>query len=217
MPRITYGILTIHRSHRVESPDVRRDVEAGRPNACTACHADKTALWAADRMREWWGSRYGRPSVRPDGAPLDIPEALASLHAGDPVMRAATVHALGQPGLAVLPRDRGFLLANTLVTLGDGYGAVRLIARRAAIELDRAVGARLAYELRAYDVQAPRERRDQALSGILLALEKNAQNVQARLPAPPASSFVSPEYRLDLERIRALLGLQAAQAISVGE
>jgi hypothetical protein len=106
------------------------------------------------------------------------------------------------------------LLANTLVTLGDGYGAVRLIARRAAIELDRAVGTRLAYDLRAFDVQAPRERRDQALAEILLALEKNAKG---RLPAPPAATFVSADYQLDLERIRALLGLQAASTISVGE
>lgn len=214
MPRITYGILTIHRSHRVESPDVRRDVEAGRPNACTACHADKTALWAADRMREWWGSRYGRPSVRPDRAPLDVPEALASLHAGDPVMRAVTVHAFGLPGLAVSPRDRGFLLANTLVALVDGYGAVRLIARRAAIELDRAADSRLAYELRAFDVQATREQRNEALKAIFRALEENAKG---RLPAPPDSSLVSAEYRLDLERIRDLVSLQTANAISVGE
>lgn len=214
MPRITYGILSIHRSHRVESPDVRRDVEAGRPNACTACHADRTALWAADRMREFWGSRYERPSARPDRAPLDVPEAIASLHAGDPVLRAVTASALGRADLAVPPRERGFLLANALVTFGDGYGAVRHLVRLSAIELDRTLQTRLAYGLRAYDTQASREKRDQALLELLTSLQTNAQG---RLPPPPAGVFVSNDYRLDLEQIRALLNLQAAQVISVGE
>ncbi len=88
MPRIVYGVLDIHRSHRVEVPDVARDVEGGRPDACTACHADRDAAWAADRMRDFWGARYRRPAARPDGVALEIPEALASLHAGDPVQRA---------------------------------------------------------------------------------------------------------------------------------
>jgi hypothetical protein len=52
MPRMVYGIVDIHRSHRIESPDVARDVEAGRPNACTSCHTGETALWAANAMRE---------------------------------------------------------------------------------------------------------------------------------------------------------------------
>ncbi|NOT31788.1 MAG: hypothetical protein HOP15_15185, partial [Planctomycetes bacterium] len=85
MPRIVYGILEIHRSHRIEVPDVKRDVEAGRPNACTNCHLEESALWAADAMRAWWGEAYERPRSRPDGAPLDLPEAALSLHAGDAV------------------------------------------------------------------------------------------------------------------------------------
>jgi predicted CXXCH cytochrome family protein len=214
MPRITYGILAIHRSHRVESPDVRRDVEAGRPNACTACHADKTALWAADRMKDFWGPRYERPAARADRAPLDVPEALASLHAGDPVLRAATVSAIGRADGAVPPRERGFLLANTLVTLGDGYGAVRHLARLSAIGLDRSLGLRLYPRLQAFDTQAPPEQRDQALTELFLGLQTNARG---RLPPPPDATFLSNDYQLDLERIRALLGLQTAQAISVGE
>jgi len=88
MPRMVYGVVDIHRSHRIEVPDARRDVEGGRPHACTQCHVDRDALWSADHMREWWGDRYERPRSRPDKAPLDVPEALASLHAGDAVQRA---------------------------------------------------------------------------------------------------------------------------------
>jgi predicted CXXCH cytochrome family protein len=214
MPRVTYGVLAIHRSHRVESPDVRRDVEAGRPNACTMCHADKTAFWAADRMRDFWGARYERPRSRPDRAPLDVPEALASLHAGDPVVRAVVVSALGRVDTAVSPRERGFMLANTLVCLGDGYGAVRHLARLSAIELDRALGTRLAAGLRAFDAQAPLEKRNQAELELLAGMSANAQG---KLGPPPQGAFVSDDYQVDLERVRALLGLQAAHVISVGE
>jgi hypothetical protein len=42
-------------------------------------------------------------------------------------------------------------------------------------------------------------------------------NAKGRLGPPPAGAFVSNDYKLDLEAIRALLGLQAAQVISVGE
>ena len=214
MPRVTFGVLAIHRSHRVESPDVRRDVEAGRPNACTTCHADKTALWAAERMRDFWGPRYQAPSARPDRAPLDVPEALASLHAGDPVARAVLVDALGRAESAVPPRERGFMLANALVALGDGYGAVRHIARLSAIELDRTLGTRLAYGLRSFDTQAAVDARNQVLTELLSGL---ATNAKGRLGPPPAGTFVSNDYQLDLERIRTLVELQAANVISVGE
>jgi hypothetical protein len=165
-------------------------------------------------MREFWGTRYERPTSRPDRAPLDVPEALASLHAGDPVLRAVMASALGRADGAVPPRERGFMLANILVTLGDDYGAVRHLARLSSIELDRALETRLAYGLRSFDTQAPGERREQLVLELLPALQTNAKG---RLAPPPAAAFLSNDYQLDLERIRALLGLQAAQVISVGE
>jgi predicted CXXCH cytochrome family protein len=215
MPRMVYGVLTIHRSHRVESPDVARDVEAGRPDACTACHLDRTAGWAAARMSEFWGPRFTAPHARPDGAPLDVPEALASLHAGDPLQRAVYVAALGRDDVAVAPRDRGFLLAHALVGLGDGYGAVRTLARRSALALDRTLGLGLGAALEAYDPEAPRARRDADLAALLAAFPAAA--ARARLPPPPPGSLVGDGYGLDLERVRALLGKQAGHAISIGE
>jgi hypothetical protein len=214
MPKVVYGVLEIHRSHRIESPDVARDVEAGRPDACTSCHADRDAAWAADRMRDLWGGRYRRPAARPDGGPLDAPEALAGLHAGDPLQRAVIVAALGGAELAVPPGGRGFALANVLVGLGDAYGAVRFLARRSALALDRSLGLGLASEIAAYDVQAGRDVRDPDLSALL---ERFAAAARERLPPPPAGAFVRSDYHLDLDRIRPLLGQQARHVISVGE
>jgi hypothetical protein len=125
-----------------------------------------------------------------------------------------TASAIGRTDGAVPPRERGFLLANIVATLGDDYGAVRHLARLSAIELDRVLETRLAYGLRSFDTQAPGEKREQALLELLPVLQTNANG---RLAPPPADAFVSNDYQLDLERIRALLGLQAAQVISVGE
>jgi predicted CXXCH cytochrome family protein len=214
MPRMVYGVLDIHRSHRIESPDVRRDVEASRPNACTACHYDRTALWAAERMRELWGARYEAPRQRLDGAPLDVPEALASLHAGDPVRRAVYVTALGLRDAAVANPLRGFAMAHALVGLGDPYGAVRLLARRSSLELDQTLGLGLGEALTAFDVQAAPERRVEQMRVLFELFERNAG---ARLDAPVRGVLVDGDYRLDRARVSALLRLQVHQAISIGE
>ncbi len=214
MPRMVYGVLTIHRSHRVESPDVRRDVEGGRPNACTACHLNRDALWAADRMRDFWGARYERPRSRPDTAPLDIPEALASLHAGDPVQRAVYMSQLGRADGAIAPGQRGFVLAHALVGLGDGYGAIRMLARQSALALNGQLGLALDAQLRAFDAQAARPARDRDLAAILRQFETSARD---HLPPPPTGTLLRSDYRLDIDRVRALLGLQASRAISIGE
>ena len=214
MPRIVYGVLDIHRSHRVEVPDVARDVEGGRPDACTACHADRNAAWAADRMRDFWGARFRRPAARPDGVALETPEALASLHAGDPVQRAVSMAAIGRPDSGVPAGARGFALANALVGLGDAYGAVRFLARRSAISLDRSLNLGIERDLAAYDVQAGRDVRDPALQALL---QRFAAAARDRLPPPPEACSSNRDWQLDLDRIRPLLGSQGQHVISVGE
>jgi len=210
MPRIVYGVLDIHRSHRVEVPDVARDVEASRPNACAVCHTDRDAAWVADRMRDFWGARYRRPE---GGAP-ETAEALASLHAGDPVQRAVYVAALGRADSGVPAGARGFALANAMVGLGDAYGAVRFLARRSALALDQSLKLGIGGDLAAYDVQAGRDVRDPALQALL---QRFAVAARERLAPPPAGLFVKPDWQLDLERIRPLLGSQSRHVISVGE
>jgi hypothetical protein len=40
MPRIVFGIRTIHRSHRIEIPRPAANANEGRPDACSLCHVD---------------------------------------------------------------------------------------------------------------------------------------------------------------------------------
>ncbi|MFI5309431.1 MAG: cytochrome c3 family protein, partial [Polyangiales bacterium] len=54
MPRIVYGLVGAHRSHRIDSPSVPEGADAnGRPNACILCHVDRSLGWVANRLRDW--------------------------------------------------------------------------------------------------------------------------------------------------------------------
>jgi predicted CXXCH cytochrome family protein len=214
MPRMVYGILEIHRSHRVESPDVRRDIEAGRPNACTLCHLDRSPNWAADRMREFWGPGYERPRSRPEGLSLEAPESLAALHAGDPVQRVVTAFHLGRASASLSVETRASLLGNLLVGLGDSYGSMRFTARRAALRLDVVLGLGLEPALSAFDVQGEPRRRNAELEQLLTQFATNARE---RLDSPPNTLLVGQDYRLQTQHIRSLLNRQALRQIQTGE
>jgi tetratricopeptide (TPR) repeat protein len=55
MPAKVYMRVDPRRDHsfRVPRPDL--SVRLGTPNACTGCHADQPAAWAADHVRAWYG------------------------------------------------------------------------------------------------------------------------------------------------------------------
>ena len=65
MPRIVYGVLDVHRSHRIEIPDPARAAAAGRPDACSGCHVGGSRR-AAGRARAPGGGpvRRGAASGR---------------------------------------------------------------------------------------------------------------------------------------------------------
>jgi predicted CXXCH cytochrome family protein len=127
MPRIVYGVLDVHRSHRIEVPDPAREAAARRPDACTGCHVDQTAAWAQAAAGRFWGvGRYPDSGRVPAGtAPTEAVRgagALARAIAADALARA--------PDAANGPtRNRRLgLLLDVMET--DRYPAVREIAWR---------------------------------------------------------------------------------------
>ena len=47
MPRISYGLVAVLHTHRIESPDPALSARYGRPDACTGCHVERTRAWAS--------------------------------------------------------------------------------------------------------------------------------------------------------------------------
>ncbi len=214
MPRMVYGVVEIHRSHRIENPDAKLDAESGRPNACTLCHLDKNPLWAAREMTRMWGREYAAPRMRLDKAPLELADSIASLLCGDAVQRAVYAKAMGRGDSAVASEDNAFLRAHLALTLGDGYPSIRWIAQRSLSALEREHPIGLDAALLKIDHMSGEDDRRSAVLGMLKLV---ALRSREKLKAPFAGSLLRDDFTLDLEAIIRLTNLQGERSISIGE
>ena len=55
MSDVNWRMLVRRRDHTFRPPNPEMTASFGVPNACTACHDDKTPEWASKQMDEWWG------------------------------------------------------------------------------------------------------------------------------------------------------------------
>jgi len=55
MPTTTYMVVDPRHDHSLRVPRPDLSVAWGTPNACSACHADRTPSWAAEQLRAWLG------------------------------------------------------------------------------------------------------------------------------------------------------------------
>ncbi|HEX9125024.1 MAG TPA: tetratricopeptide repeat protein, partial [Methylomirabilota bacterium] len=129
MPTKDYMIVDPRRDHTLRPPRPDLSVKIGTPNACTGCHRDRTAEWAAAAVAKWYGPTRskdadwalamaaGRAGAR-DGAPALIAVALdRQLPA---IVRAGALGLLRGYG----PQGTGAMAA----LVRDGDPAVRLAA-----------------------------------------------------------------------------------------
>jgi len=213
MPRIVYGLLDVRRSHRIESPDPKRDIEAGRPHACTLCHLDRDGGWAAEEMTRIFSRDYEPPTSRPDRAPLDMPEALASLLSGDVLQRAVAAKHFGAPEVPLEPREKAFLVAGLIATLGDGYPAIRHLARRSLLALDDELHLGWRERLSEEALFGSGEERRALVQDFFSDLE----NRRDAFAPPPPRTLLDGELRIDLDGLTRMLNLQDSSVISIGE
>jgi predicted CXXCH cytochrome family protein len=54
MPTRTYMVVDARRDHSIRIPRPDLSMKLGTPNACTNCHADKSAQWASDSVDRWY-------------------------------------------------------------------------------------------------------------------------------------------------------------------
>ena len=80
MPVRTYMVIDARHDHSFRIPRPDLSARFGTPNACSACHRDKPAAWAADAIERWHGPERKGHQV--------WTEALHRARAGDPASRA---------------------------------------------------------------------------------------------------------------------------------
>jgi tetratricopeptide (TPR) repeat protein len=127
MPATTYMVVDPRRDHGIRVPRPDLSVKLGVPNACSACHRESTAQWAADAVARWYGpqrrseAHYGEAldagrRARPGAARGLV--AIATSVAYPPIVRASAVELLARyPGSAADEAVRG--------ALGDADALVR--------------------------------------------------------------------------------------------
>jgi tetratricopeptide (TPR) repeat protein len=79
MPSQNYMVVDPRRDHSMRVPRPDLTLKLGAPNACTACHTDRDAMWAVETVEKWYGpgpatphygevfraAREGRPEAGP--------------------------------------------------------------------------------------------------------------------------------------------------------
>ena len=193
MPARTYMQVDARRDHgfRIPRPDL--SVSLGTPNACTGCHDQQPAAWAAEQAAEWWGGRSDRHFAAALAAARDgRPEAEESLiavageEALPAIVRATAVEALRLYGPEA---SRAIVSATTdedpLVRAAAAGGLERLPPRRRVA----ALAPLLEDPVRAVRIEAAR-----GLTGVPRAELTNAARAaleQARAELVEAQSAVA--------------------------
>jgi tetratricopeptide (TPR) repeat protein len=123
MPTTTYMIVDPRHDHSLRIPRPDRTVALGTPNACSACHSDRDAQWAAAAVDGWYPER--KPGFQ------EFAEVFAAADRGDPA---------AAEGLAALMRDaqQPALVRASAVARGGRLGTPNLVTPIAAAVRDSA-------------------------------------------------------------------------------
>lgn len=219
MPKITYGILDVHPTHRIRRPDPSRAWRYDMPEACTLCHTDRTAPWAAEETARLWGR--AAPADVPSTPDFRTAENVRALLGGDVVQRAVAALAFGDPAsYASDPVARLWAVPFLTISLEDRYPAVRAFAYRSIRALvDRAAAAdpgvaRAAAGLPWFDPQADAAARAEAVARMRAwwdALDKRG------VARPGDAVPLDDQFRPDAAVVQALARSADEHPISIGE
>lgn len=125
MPRVVYGIMSIHPTHDITVPDPQLTASQSVPNACNQCHLDKSVNWSIDAVRRMWPRRFQAAQQSLD-TQFDLPEGPRALFAGDALLRGLAAEAMGGGGpVQPDPQWAGPFL---LESFTDNYPIVRFFA-----------------------------------------------------------------------------------------
>lgn len=125
MPRVVYGVMSVHPTHEITVPDPRLTSSLLLPNACNQCHLDRSVNWAVTESKRLWPVRFAQTLISEDPQ-FDLPEGPRALFRGDALTRALMAEALAGGG-PVRP-DANWASAWLVEALRDNYAIVRFFA-----------------------------------------------------------------------------------------
>ncbi len=196
MPQQLYMVVDARADHSMRVPRPDLSLKLGSPNACNACHADRTVEWAADAARQWYGD--GRTP------PPHYGEALHAGRTGAPGAGRALVAAAGDAGQPAIVRAtaldllRAYAAPAHLLTvrrlLGDEDALVRAAAVRYLELTDAKTLLELGYPLLDDPVLTVRLEAARALAPLAAALpEAQARRLAVALEDYRASQRATAE------------------------
>lgn len=218
MPKITYGLLDVHPTHRISNPDPSRAWRYDMPEACTLCHTDRSAKWAATEL----SARFGTGAAEmPPAGDFDLAENVRTLFAGDPVQRSVAAMAFGDPRSYTKDAIERLWAAPLLIRVmrDDRYAAIRLFAWRSLRSLLTAAGsdsrfARGLQTLPPFDFEGSPEARASAVA----VWERWWQSLDKRgIRYPGVHVLLDAEFELRDDTVRDLQAKQQNRNISIGE
>ena len=144
MPTTTYMGVDPRHDHSLRLPRPDRSVALGTPNACGACHAERSARWASDAVRRWF------PNPKPGFQ--TFAESFYAAEAGAPGAAEGLLSIVRDPAqsaiarASALQRLSAYLSPKTIPVmvgaLDDADDQVRLAAVEALSGLEPALRAR---------------------------------------------------------------------------
>lgn len=189
MPHTTYGLMTAIRSHTVTSPDVEKDLQTGRPNACNQCHFDRTLAWAAEQLEK----RYEIRAPRLSASDRTTAAAVRWSVRGDAGQRALMAWTFGwEDAKSAAGHDWApFYLA---MLMEDPYAVVRHMAYKSLRKLP-------GYSDIVFDYVAPVEERAAIVRAILSRWEAD----ETRSTAADVTVLIDDHGKIDRARLAELL------------
>ena len=138
MPAKNYMVVDARHDHSFRVPRPDQSVTLGTPNACTNCHREESAQWAADQVVAWYGHV---PKGLQTYAPALHAARTGQLEAG-PLLLAITADS-GQPGIAratALQALGGYPSPAMLEQVKQGLAAKDPLQRLGALEALNGLG-----------------------------------------------------------------------------
>lgn len=220
MPKLVYGLMAFHRSHKIESPNPNYEFNNDKPSACTACHIDKSANWIEKNYNKIWPNEDSKKSFSETSN--EVIQSIFKLHSGDPVERGIAASNMNYVSQLISNSEKIYLIPHLLFAMEDSYPAIRRFSFKSLISILDNLSVesngfkKLHFDLEKFDFIS-----DVNMRNIILSKAWNTFNGlnKSSWIVPIEGSLLSHDYKLDIKTLLKMrkMSLVEAKKIEIGE